>query len=255
MTDRPGISLEKWFPLVDGHVPTPKTVIIKTEDYEALYSILDGGRDVDEQPPEFWRICDAIKAAADDVGGPPFFLRTGLGSGKHEWIWTCNVVNLAEVPKHVTALAEWSATVDMFGLDFDVWVVREMLKTEPAFTAFEGFPVTRERRWFVDDDQILGWQPYWPPAAFEGVDPPRDPYWRAKLDVLNAAQPGEVEELRALTLKVGALVPGAWSVDWLWTTDRGWVLTDMAHAERSFVWHEWPDAPKGLDAPLPWEVP
>ncbi len=40
------------------------------------------------------------------------------------------------------------------------------------------------------------------------------------------------------------MLEGDWSIDWLWTTDRGWVLTDMAVAEQSFHWLDCEYCPK-----------
>lgn len=68
---------------------------------------------------------------------------------------------------------------------------------------------------------------------------------------LNHESPAEVAELTALSEQVAAVVPGAWSVDWLYSPGRGWVCIDMAHAERSFVWSEYPTAPPPLEADRP----
>ena len=109
-------------------------------------------------------------------------------------------------------------------------------------------PITRERRYFVEDGIVIGHHPYWPSAAFADCsDLPSD--WEAKLAALNQEDPAEVAELSALSAKVGVVLPGAWSVDWLHTA-RGWYLTDMAHAETSFVWPQHPGAPD-----RPWAKP
>jgi hypothetical protein len=39
-----------------------------------------------------------------------------------------------------------------------------------------------------------------------------------------------------MTQQVSGAVPGFWSVDWLHTVDRDWVLTDMADGDKSYRW-------------------
>jgi hypothetical protein len=123
-----------------------------------------------------------------------------------------------------------------------------MLKTEPAFRAFYGkMPITKERRYFDADGCVLGFHPYWPDGAFRNET--TEAGWEAKLAALNEMPPEEIAELTALSKRVSDAVPGAWSIDWLWTIDRGWVLTDMAVASESFCWHEHPNTPKHLSRP------
>jgi hypothetical protein len=53
----------------------------------------------------------------------------------------------------------------------------------------------------------------------------------------------DVETERKLTEyanSAGCAVGGAWSTDLL-ETRRGWMVTDMAEAHKS--WHDWPDCP------------
>ncbi len=47
-------------------------------------------------------------------------------------------------------------------------------------------------------------------------------------------------EIRSLASRAGAAIGGAWSVDILETT-RGWFVTDMAEAHKSY---HWPTCPK-----------
>lgn len=233
MTTRPSIDLAEWYPLlVAAGIPTPATTIVTTE--LDLTAMLDG-----VAPEGYGNFLAKLRAAADTLGYP-VFLRTGFGSGKHDWRRTCFVPTGADLDQHVFALVEWSNVVDLFGLPTSTWVVREMLPTVAAFTAFEGMPVTRERRYFVEDGQIRGYHPYWPPAT---IVAPSVSDWRKRLAALNEMAPAEIEELSKLALRVSAAVPGAWSVDFLWVPDRGWLCIDMAHAEASFVWARHPNAP------------
>lgn len=257
MTDRLGISLEEWYPIVKDLVDTPKTEIAYAgkDLTPILYAGEEGAPDVSE---EMRKLGIDIAAAAQEVGGFPIFLRTGHMSGKHQWKDTCFVPDRESIAQHVYNIVEYSELADVFGgRPTDVWAVREFLRPRAAFTAFEGMPITRERRYFVVDGEVVGHHPYWPPEAFEILYDaewhPSKPerthntstdLWRDKLELLNADTDSDLIALGALSMKVGAVLPGAWSIDWLWVDERGWVLTDMAWAEESFVWWDHPDAPK-----------
>jgi hypothetical protein len=134
-------------------------------------------------------------------------------------------------------------------------VVREMLNTESLFFAFDDMPITRVRRYFVRDGVVEDHYPYWPAGALEnphartaerrGLDGDE---WLPLLRHGSVESPDEVAELTPLTERATSVLHGAWSVDWLWTTDRGWVLIDAAHAEESYTMPA--DARENLDPAL-----
>lgn len=237
MIDRANLSqrtcLSHWFPLIEADgVPVPRTQIIRVPgEWWKLRMLLDG--EPSEQS-EFLR--KEIAIAASLVGGAPFFLRTGQGSGKHDWSRCCYVTDPTKVLHHVAALVEWSEMVDMLGLPCDVWVVREMLPTTPLFrcTAYGGFPVVREFRVFVDGDKILYRVPYWPDGAIKRGEPDRAD-WRETMEIANALSDVEEREIAVLASRAGQACGGKWSVDVL-RTRRGWFVTDMAAAELSYGW-------------------
>lgn len=230
-----GIDLADWFPrLVEASIPVPRTRIVRAP--ADLIALLDG-----ETPAGFGAFLAELEAAGDEIGYP-LFLRTGFGSGKHDWVDTCLVTSADDLGQHVFALVEWSEMVDVMGLPTTTWAVRELLPTDPAFTAFSGhLPITRERRYFVEDGRVVGYHPYWPPFAIES---PSVSDWEVRLSALNEMPPEEVSELTALAERVSTAVPGAWSVDFLHVPDRGWLCIDMAHTARSFIWRDHPCAPK-----------
>lgn len=253
MADRPGISLDEWYPIVEQLVDTPKTRIFRTEvDLADLVHAVEDQRDPEPAVTEAAsQLAIDIAQSADELGGYPIFLRTGLLSGKHDWKDTCFVPDRGSIPQHVYNIVEVSELAGFMsgGFPTDVWAVREMLPTRPSFHAFRGMPITRERRFFFNHGEVVGHHPYWPPEAFEvdyieGEHRADTDDWRTKLDLLNADLPSDIIALTALTLKVAAAIRGAWSLDWLDVPERGWVLTDMAWAEQSFVWRDYPHAPK-----------
>lgn len=221
-----------WFPLIEAAgLPVPKTRIVRTEIDLAL--LLDG-----ETPDGFLDFRDELERAGAEIGGRPFFLRTGHGSGKHEWRGTC-FVDKDDLAWHIARLVDWSHSVDMFGLPHETWAVRRLLDTEPLFVCegYGGFPVTREFRVFARADEIEHVQPYWPPEAVEQGQPDRED-WQEILAEASSLAADEREELAGLASRAVAAVGGGfWSVDCLEARD-GWYVTDMADGERSFRWEE-----------------
>lgn len=227
--------LSYWFPLIEAAgLPVPKTriVALSDDDFADFYSIFDG------ETPKCWdRLLADIAKAANEVGGVPFFLRTDFTSAKHDWKDSCFVSDIARLANHVYALAEYSEIADIFGgMPPDAFVVRELLPTSPAFIAFHGrMPITREFRFFVRDGSIEHIQPYWPAATIEDHEP-SEADWRERLTEMSELSGEIYAQLADMTQLVSRAVPGFWSVDWLHTTDRGWVLTDMAEGDKSYRW-------------------
>lgn len=224
-------SLAFWFPHIEAvGLRVPCTRIVETD--ADLVGILDG-----EEPIGWDELVSSLQAAGDELGWPAF-LRTGHGSGKHEWARCCYVPSRDRVGHHVAALVEWSHSVDMFGLPTNVWALRQLIPTAPLFVcdAYDGFPVVREFRLFVRGDQLEHVQPYWPPGAVE-VGRPDDPGWRGKLEEASEATAVEYGALASVALEaVEAVGGGYWSVDLLEDRIGEWWLTDMAEGDSSFRW-------------------
>jgi hypothetical protein len=143
-----------------------------------------------------------------------------------------------DIPHHIFALAEHSELVSLIGLPWSVWVVREFLPTMPIghCPRYGNMPVCREFRFFVDGGKVECRHPYWPRSALEqgGFEIDGAAYERL-CSLVNIA---DAERLAA---RAGDAVGGAWSVDIL-DTKRGWFITDMAEAGKSFHWDGCPNA-------------
>lgn len=222
--------LAYWFPIIkSAGLPVPETKIITTDVDLAV--ILDG-----KLPKRFYTLVAEIKSAADAIGYP-CFLRTGHGSGKHDWQETCYLTNQWDIVPHIGSLVEWSHAVDMFGLPTNTWVVRQLIPTAPLFYAFWGnMPITREFRLFVRDGIVETWQPYWPPDSLDG-EVHNCPDWREVLKQASRLSLAEYNVLEPMTLAAGLALGGYWAVDWLQAADGSWWLTDMAEGDRSFRWN------------------
>lgn len=225
--------LAYWFPrLAATGVPVPRTEIVLAPP-KGLYDVLDG-----KEPDGWGDFLRDLRRAAEALGGYPVFLRTGQTSGKHSWARSCYVASPDDFPQHVYNLVERSELVSFLGLPHGTWAVRELLPTEPICVCrdYDGFPVSREFRYFVRGDAITHRQPYWPPGSVEDGDPDR-PDWRDRLAEISRLTNDEDAELTALTLRVGAaFADEEWSVDWLHVFGRGWVCIDMALGAESFRW-------------------
>lgn len=231
--------LSFWFPkLLGTGVPVPETRIVTTD--LNLDGLLEG-----EAVPGFGAFVDELRRAAGELGGFPCFLRTGQGSGKHQWEETCFVPSAAAMGSHVANLVEWSAMVDIIGLPTRVWAVRRLLPLRSTFTAFHGFPVNRERRYFIEGGRVLCHHSYWPVEALQ-QGRPSVPGWLDLLTDLNAETPAEVATLTGRAEWVSANFDGAWSLDFAQDTTGQWWAIDMAPAERSY---HWPNCPKAVGAP------
>jgi hypothetical protein len=235
--------LSFWFPkLQAAGLPVPRTEIVFTG--VDLVPLCDG------QTPDGWEEFVALlRTAADTIGPPPWFLRTGQGSGKHNWRNTCFVRDAAELRFHVTALVEWSHIVDFLGLPHNVWCVREMLPVDPVavLPAYGDMPLVKEVRAFVEGGRVVCDHPYWPARAVlegfglrgrETLTPDEQKRVLDAIDQITIVP----ETWRPLAERVAEVFAGdgSWSVDLL-ATRNGWFVTDMAAAARSFHWDGCPN--------------
>lgn len=203
----------------------PRTILVNmTPDvFRDVFRVFDGDAMTEVSRPFF----DVLRAAADNFGYP-CFLRTGQTSGKHNWENTCFLPNAEALEQHVVNIIEFSECAQLVGLACDVWAVREMLPTEPVGLApgYGNMPLCREFRFFVADGEVRCWHPYWPIGSLEqsGAD-------IALHDKLSSTD----DYVGAFTLahKSARAIAGAWSVDVL-KTSRGWYVTDMAEAAKSY---------------------
>ena len=230
-------SMEHWYPVVSRLVPVPLTVKVPVPDRCNLLHLLDG------EKPKRWeelmgQLMGAVRMLRTALPSmPAVFLRTSYTSGKHGWEHTC-YVDTAEpegVADHLRAIVEFSALIDQ---PVDCLWVREFIETVPVFHAFGAMPVTREYRFRVQDGHAVHVQPYWPEGALEGEAElgllPDG--WRAMLRESWRIGRGELNELKAMTEKVGRALGGDWSVDWLQTAGGQWLCTDLARGELSYWW-------------------
>lgn len=227
-------ALSRWFPLIrDAGLPVPKTAIVQMplEAQQGIWSREDGIEPTEGQAESLALFFLSLAGEAQKMGFP-CFLRTGHTSGKHDWKNTCFLPSASEVRRHVFNIIEYSETVSIVGLPWQEWAVREMLPVMPygACPKYGNMPICKEFRFFVEDGVIRCWHPYWPAdALIEGGANYLEMDYRGLCRMDNEA------ELSALAIAASKAVPGSWSIDLL-ETQRGWFVTDMAEAKKSFHW-------------------
>lgn len=235
MTDRTALSW--WFPRIEAAgLPLPKTIIIDmpAEAQESIWALFDGESAGDPRP-----FCAMIGNAGDQLGWP-LFLRTDHTAAKHRWSRSCCVPDRSAIPRSVGEIAEYSELAGGLGLPWDRWAAREMLPTEPVGTcpSYGNMPICREFRAFAADGRVQCIHPYWPLEALTEGDA-RDltgrPFDRDAFDRLSALSDADRTKIEDIAAVASAVVGGAWSIDCL-ATQRGWFLTDMAEAHKSFHW-------------------
>jgi len=233
--------LSYWFPKIQAAgLPVPKTEIIKSEDDEtqAFYELaLDG---VDPKGKMDSLVCRIRKAG--EMMGFPCFLRTDHTSAKHDWERTCYLKESSDISNHMAYILNFWEMVNWMAPRCDVWVVREFLPTIPigACPKYSNMPVCKEFRFFVDGPEVKCWHPYWPLKALnEGGAI----YNSEDFSYEDFCQTPDINELRNLASAAGKAVGGEWSVDIL-ETRRGWYITDMAEAYKSWHWEGCPNGKK-----------
>jgi hypothetical protein len=232
-------SMLNWYPRIKKHLHTPHTIILALTDRELslIRSALDG-------KPLPKNLITKIQKTAEKVGGYPLFLRSDQGSGKHMWRDTCCVPGSEFLIPHVINLAEWHEMAGIMGLKWDALVFREFLPLKAAFHAFDGMPVSRERRVFVRDGLVECRHPYWPEEAIceDRLNPlPSD--WKDRLAWINTERSDEGQILHDAST-FGQIMGGYWSVDFA-CDDRGiWWMIDAARGEISWHPSDCPHCPK-----------
>jgi hypothetical protein len=228
--------LSYWFPIVSKieGIKTPKTFLYPIH-FEEQLTLLD-------QPPSSRtkEVIESIKKQANKLGFP-VFIKNSLFSGKHDWLMTCFVNSEDKLLSHFKKITNFAYGVGCAESMF--WILREYINPKYTFTAHNGMPVTKERRYFVENGKVVFHHPYWVPNS---VDNPSSPNWESELEAINLESLEEISLLKALTEKVGIALGDSWSVDWMQSDSGEWFLIDMAESNKSFKWHDYPLATVGL---------
>lgn len=217
-----------WFLKIRDILPVPRTEImpISPDEMFEVISLLDGEMISEDL---FQRTKDAAKKI-----GYPLFLRSDQGSAKHDYEHSCHIEKEEDLLGHLACLFEWHLMHDLWP---EAIVFRELLQLYAPFKAFDGLPIAKERRYFVDEGKVMCHHPYWPEGAIQtGRGAKSLPVgWQNTLAGLNFESHWEVDHLTQMAEAFSENVPGFYSVDFAQKTDGKWIMIDAARGELS--WH------------------
>lgn len=169
-------AFENWVGAVESAgVPMPRSVMVacpKTFSVEILNM-----KPLSEESEQFiGNVCKAVENMAKETGFP-VFVKNSFTSSKSDWGESC-CFSSAERDHVLSNLSTMAHFLSMGPSPYaGNIVVREMLKTTPAFHAFNGMPITREFRFFARDGKAESYQPYWPLEAFKDEPTPQLVDW------------------------------------------------------------------------------
>lgn len=219
-------SMLYWWPKIkDLPIPQPKTEIAYQKD--DWWCHLDG-------IPIEREIITKVNEIANRFGYP-VFVRTDLSSGKHNYLESCYIGDYESIHKNIWRLIETNAIKDLW---FNSLIVREYLRLDWRFRAFNGLPIAPERRYFIEDGEVICHHPYWPENAIKfwgGSKNWEHTIWKEHLKRMNHESIEEIELLTGYTRLVSQNISGDWSVDFAKGANGTWYLIDMATAIQS--WH------------------
>ena len=218
-----------WYPKIKNlGVPMPRTVLLPYEKMrETTKAVLYENKD----PPQHWNIyLEEVKAAAETIGYP-VFIRSDETSNKHDWVRSCYVEKPQDLEGHMLNIVEFVEMMFLSDLKVRGFVIREFIELDIKFTAFNGFPVAREFRFFVKEGKLQCWHPYWFPAAI--VDPSTEDYISILAEMEKLSEVG-LELLTGYAEKIGSVLDEYWSIDFCRLADGTWAMTDMAVGPNSY---------------------
>jgi len=226
-------AMSYWFPKIEAAgLPVPRTTMVPmpTDAQRDLFRSFDQ----EQMHGEYAAFVKTLEPIAESLGYP-CFVRTEFTSAKHDWELACYVKAYAELADHISHIVYFSECCAPGGeLGYNFWAIREFLPTMPigVCRGYSNMPICREFRFFVEDDKVVCWHPYWPRHALDDGNPV---YSGPPMSYEEFCTPPDLAALEKIASDAGRAVGGAWSVDLL-ETKRGWFLTDMAEAHRSFHW-------------------
>ena len=215
-------SMLYWYPKVkDLAIPQPETIVIEVNPGDA-FKILDGTGEYPEMP----KFQDAIRKL-----GTPIFIRTDQMSGKHDWERTCFFNAKYRLRVHIYGLVDSTLGCDVMGRPVNAFCFRKYIHMDSKYRAFWGkMPVNPERRYFIENGQVLCHHPYW---IEESIIRPSKKNWKELSKEMNLESQDEIKLLTEYAKSIS--IDGFWSVDFCRAKNKVWYLIDMAIGENS--WH------------------
>ena len=185
----------------------------------------------------------------------PLFIKGDISSTKHDWKNTCFVPTKDVLYRHI---AEIMYRTELNNMPSEAIIFRELLPLESPFVFFDGdLPISKERRYFVDQGSVICHHPYWDLSLFEqrfnqedydmhmlqasGVATTYTPKYPVAyrnqiyrwIKQLNTETEEEITLLTEMATRVSSIMENAWSVDFACDIYGTWYLIDMGLAKES----------------------
>ncbi|MEG0869636.1 MAG: hypothetical protein RSG77_21725 [Hafnia sp.] len=227
-------AFENWFGTVEAlGIRSPASIVIECPKSFSM-EILDNRPLSEESRLMLARVSAAVQSMADKTGFP-VFVKNGFTSNKQEWKNSCcfTSADSVEVLDKLTSMALFLCNSPLSYAPSII--VREMIKTDAQFYAFDGhMPITQEFRLFARDGKAVAYQPYWSLEAFDDKTlKPTD--WQERLAAMKHITSDDLKQLADHAAAVSGNLGGYWSVDFLKDQEGRWWLIDMAEGELSYV--------------------
>ncbi len=223
-----------WYPKIVGKMNTPRSVIIPftTEDSQI---ILGGNESM------LLDLVDIIirELRKNRISFPVFF-KTDYFSAKWYWGDSCFVEDEDGLKRNIIFLL--SVNQDDDDRPINALVFRQYIQNETHLFAFNNMPIWKERRYFVENKQVLCHHPYWAESDLEFFNEDYPDNWREILHELNIETESEVNKLTMEAEKFAELIDddGYFSVDFMQGVGGTWYLIDVAEGHKSYHNEECP---------------
>lgn len=243
-------SMFYWYPKTKTlDIPQPDTVLIPMKEGE----IISDGYGIRASDELIARIKKENRFQF------PLFMRTDLYSAKHSWEATCFVINQNAFTDNIQRLVETSDKI--YGLLIDQgFALREYIEMKSIFNigVWGNMPVSKERRYMVEDGKVISAFPYWYEAVIDilegqqvayqyfaekGLKPEKPDFpdnWRQRLKTfMHDISHEDYKQQVAWAEEIGQLLGGYWSVDFCQSKRGNWYFIDCALGEESWQPVSW----------------
>jgi len=205
-----------WYPKIEGKLNTPKSIIVK---------ITPGISNI---------INDIVIKLNENNISFPIFLKTDTYSAKWYWSKTCFVENITTLRSNIEYLSTLSEEDD--SRPIDALIGKEYLTLESDFLAFDGMPVGKERRYFIENKRVLCHHPYWETEDIEFFNEDYPKNWKNLLTKLNTEDENEIVILSGMAERFAELINDDeyFSVDFAKDISGKWWVIDAAEGVKSY---------------------
>lgn len=217
-----------WYPKIKGKMDTPKSIIIP-------FTSEDGNKILNDDTNALCDLCDTIihELRENNIKFPIFF-KTDYYAAKWYWSDSCFIESKEDLGKNILYLLTMNQEDD--DRPINALVFKQYIQTETKFFAFNGMPVCKERRYFIENKKVLCHHPYWEQESIEFFNEDYPENWEELLNTINIETSTEVEYLTHAAERFAELIDdnGYFSVDFMQGIGNTWYVIDCAEGHKSY---------------------